>query len=285
MSGLTSVKTEALTLRGVSLGGVFTSIHVPELSALFDVGTATRAGAPADFLFLSHGHADHIGALTGYLGIRGLIGKQKPPTVYMPEEIVDAVQQSLVHMSELQRYDLSIEAVPMAAGSVAKMRGDLEVQAFATHHVVPSLGYSLVRNIKKLCSEFSELSGAEIARRKRAGEDLFYIEQRTEISYCTDTLIQALDNNPTLYDSRVLVLECTFLDERKTLKGARAGCHVHLDEILERAQLFRNQSLVLMHFSQLYKPKEVVEILDRRCPPELRERILPFVPRSNSWPG
>lgn len=282
---LTTIKTEALTLRGVSLGGVYTSIFVPELGALFDVGIPSRSCAPADFLFLSHGHTDHAGALPAYLGIRGLIGKQKPPTVFMPEQIVDAVQKSLTHMSELQRYDLSIEAVPMVPGALAPVRGDLYVRAFETHHVVPSLGYSLIRKIKKLRSEFAGLPGPEIASRKRAGEELFYIEERTEISYCTDTLIQALDNNPELYESRVLVLECTFLDERKSLKAARAGCHVHLDEILERSDRFKNESLVLMHFSQLYKPAEVVEILDKRCPPDLRERIVPFVPKSNRWPG
>lgn len=282
---LTTVKTQALTLRGVSLGGVYTSIYVPELGALFDVGIPSRSCAPADFLFLSHGHTDHVGALPAYLGIRGLIGKHKPPTVFMPEQIVDEVKQSLALMSKLQRYDLSIKAVPMAPGSLVKVRGDLYVRAFETHHVVPSLGYSLIRKIKKLRAEFASLQGSEIADRKRSGEDLFYTEERTEISYCTDTLIQALDNNPELYTSRVLVLESTFLDKRKTLKAARAGCHVHLDEILERSDLFKNESLVLMHFSQLYKPYEVVEILDKRCPPELRERILPFVPKSGGWPG
>jgi ribonuclease Z len=94
-----------------------------------------------------------------------------------------------------------------------------------------------------------------------------------------------LDNNPELYESKVLVLECTFLDERKSLEASRAGCHIHLDEILERAEQFKNETLVLMHFSQLYKPREVEEILNRRCPEALRQRIVPFLPPVNRWPG
>lgn len=282
---ITRVKAGALSLRGVSLGGVYTSIYCPELGALFDVGIAARSSAAADFIFLSHGHVDHAGALSSHLGIRALVGKQKPPTVYLPAEIEEPIHRALEAMTQLQRYDLSIKTVPMKHDELAPMRGDLQVRAFQTHHVVPSLGFSLVRHIKKLRSEFKGLPGHEIAAKKRAGEDLFQVVERTELSYCTDTLIQALDNTPALYKSRILVLECTFLDERKPIKLARSGCHIHLDEIIERAERFENEALVLMHFSQLYKPAEVVEILDRRCPPSLRERIVPFVPKSKHWPG
>jgi ribonuclease Z len=282
---LTTVKTDKLTIRGVSLGGVYTSLFVPELDALFDLGIPARSAAAANFIFISHGHVDHVGALFSHLGIRALTGKSSAPTLYLPSEILEEVEESLRVMTKIQRYDLKIQAVPMNPGDVAPMRGDIEVRAIRTHHGVPSLGYSLVRKIKKLRDEFLGLPGQDIAERKRRGEDLFRIEERTEISYCTDTLIQVLDNNPGLYESRVLVLECTFLDERKSLEASRAGCHIHLDEILERADKFQNESLVLMHFSQLYKPDEVREILDRRCPPDLRKRIVPFAPGGNRWPG
>lgn len=282
---ITRITAGALTLRGVSLGGVYTSIFCPELNAVFDVGIAPRSSSAADFIFLSHGHVDHVGALSSLLGIRALVGKKKPPKVFLPQEIEAPILRALEAMTELQRYDLAVDTVAMKAGDLAPMRGDLQVRAFLTHHVVPSLGFSLVRHIKKLKEEFRGLPGQEIAELKRAGKDLFNVVERTELSYCTDTLIQALDNNPELYRSRVLVLECTFLDERKPIKLARAGCHIHLDEIIERAERFENESLVLMHFSQLYKPAEVVEILDRRCPPALRARIVPFVPKSKHWPG
>jgi ribonuclease Z len=281
---LSTVHTNKLTIRGVSLGGVYTSIHVPELGALFDVGIPTRSAAAADYIFLSHGHADHVGALVSHLGIRALTGKRSAPWVFFPAEIGEDLQTSLNAMSRMQRYELSIRPVPMKPGDARAMRGDLEVKAFRTHHVVPSLGYSLVRKIKKLRSEFVGLPGHEIARRKE-NEDLFHVEERVELSYCTDTLIQVLDHCPELYDSKVLIMECTFLDERKSLEAARRGCHIHLDEVIERASLFRNHALVLMHFSQLYKPQEVVEILERRCPPELHKRIVPFVPGKNTWPG
>ena len=282
---LSTVKADRLTIRGVSVGGVYTSLFVPELDALFDVGISARSAAGANFVFISHGHVDHLGAISSHLGTRALTGKMTPPTVYLPQEIDSDVKQALAAMSVMQRYELSINSVPMSPCDTAPMRGDIEVRAFRTHHVVPSLAYSLIRKIKKLRSEFVGLPGPEIAKRKRAGVDLFRIEERAELSYCTDTLVQALDNNPVLYKSRVLILECTFLDERKSLEATRAGCHIHLDEIIERAERFENEALVLMHFSQLYRPDEVRAILDKRCPPNLRQRIVPFVPKNNRWPG
>jgi ribonuclease Z len=282
---LTNVRAGSLSVRGVSVGGIYTSLFVPELSALFDVGIPARSFAAADHLFLSHGHVDHVGALSSFLGIRALVGKQKPPRVYMPAAIVEPLQRALRDLALLQRYELAIDPVPMEPGDRVPMTGDLQVQCVRTYHGVPSLGYSLVRNIKKLRPEFAHLPGAEIGERRRRGDDIFDEIERRELSYCTDTLVQVLDNNPELYHSRVLILECTFLDERKSLEASRAGCHIHLDEILERAELFGNEHLVLMHLSQLYKPNEVVGILDRRCPEDLRRRIVPFVPSRNRWPG
>jgi ribonuclease Z len=281
---LTRVKAGAFTIRGVSVGGVYTALHVPELDALFDVGIAARSFAPADTLFLSHAHADHVGAIAALLGIRGLM-RRGPLRIYLPREIVATLSEAIAAMGKLQRYRFEIEAVAMAPGEEQPLRGDLSVRAFRTLHPVPSLGYQIVRRVTKLRREFHGLPGAEIARRRRAGEDLFYVDERLELAYATDTLVRVLDETPELYRTRVLILECSFLDERKDLESSRAGCHIHLDELIERADAFENEQLVLMHFSQIYRPAEVPLILERRCPPRLFERILPFVPRRQDWPG
>src|SRR5215217_4262932 len=67
---LTTVTAGPYTLRGVSVGGVYTSIAVPELGIVFDAGTSPRSTSAMDTILLSHGHADHIGALPAMLGIR-----------------------------------------------------------------------------------------------------------------------------------------------------------------------------------------------------------------------
>ena len=281
---LTTVKTGPFTVAGVSLGGVYTCLQVPELDALFDVGIALRSFAARDNIFLSHAHADHIGALPALLGIRGLIGK-RPPRVFLPAEISETVLEMLATMSKLQRHDLAIDAVPMRPGDEVPYRGDLHVKAFRTHHVVPSLGYQLVRRVKKLKPEFHGMPGAEIGRRRKAGDELFDLYEHRELAYATDTLIRVIDTEPSLLTTKVLIMECSFLDERKNRAASRAGCHIHLDDVLEHADRFENDQLLLMHFSQIYKPHEVAPILEQRCPPELWQHIVPFVPAGTYWPG
>jgi ribonuclease Z len=282
---LTTVTAGPYTIRGISVGGVYTSLAVPELGILFDAGSSPRSSATIDTILLSHGHVDHIGALPALLGIRGLHGKTKPPRVVMPAEIVEDLTAALAALSRLQRWPLQIEAIGMSPGDELPLRGDLRVRAVKTFHPVPSLGYVLVRRFSKLKPELAGLSGPAIAARRRAGEDVTEYDDRLELAYATDTLVSALDHSPELLQSRVLIVECTFLDERKSLAAARAGCHIHLDEIIERADRFANEHVVMMHVSQIYRPDEVAAVLDARVPPELRKRIIPFVPAATSWPG
>jgi ribonuclease Z len=282
---LTQVTAGRYTVRGVSVGGVYTALNVPELDLAFDVGLAPRSFAGVKTLLLSHGHVDHAGALPTLLGIRALQGLRSPLRVVMPAEIVDELQAALAAMTTLQRWPLEIEAVGMAPGDEVALRPDLLVRAFRTFHPVPSLGYQLVKRVKKLRPEHKGLAGPDIAARRAAGEDLFDVLDHLEIAYATDTLIQVVDNAPEILTSSVLIMECTFLDERKQIADARAGCHIHLDEVIERADRFANQHIVLMHISQIYRPDQVAAILDRRLPPELRARVIPFVPNTRAWPG
>jgi ribonuclease Z len=282
---LTTVTAGPYTVRGISVGGVYTSLAVPELGLLFDAGASPRSSGAIDTILLSHGHADHVGALPALLGIRALHGKTKPPRVVMPAEIVDDLHDALAALSKLQRYPLEIEAIGMVPGDTFALRGDLSVRAVRTFHPVPSLGYVIVRKVAKLRAELHGLPGQEIAARRRAGAEINDYEDKLELAYATDTLVSALDHAPELLTARVLIVECTFLDQRKSLEAARAGCHIHLDEIIERAERFQNEHVVLMHFSQIYRPDEIAALLDARVPPALRSRIIPFVPSTSHWPG
>ncbi len=243
-----------------------------------------RQFAATDHLFLSHGHGDHLGALPALLGIRGLLHAKGRPKVYMPAPIADTLGEVLGLMSKLQRYDLSVDEVPMRPGDEAQLRPDLRVRAFRTHHPVPSLGYLFFDRVSKLRDEFRALPGSEIGRRRRAGEDLFTVTERLEFAYATDTLLRVIDTAPEIRRARVLLLECTFLDDRKSLEASRAGYHIHLDELLERVMDLENEHVVLMHFSQLYSPSEVHRILAARWPKAMRERLVVFAPKRGPWP-
>ena len=280
----TTLKTPATTIIGQSLAGFYTSIFVPEYKSLFDVGTAFRSGAAARNLFLSHAHADHLGALPSLLGMRGLMGVKVPMKVFLPEELSADLPVLLETFSRMHRWTFEVDVIPLKPGDVVRVQSDLWVRAIRTLHPVPSLGYVLFRRVKKLKTEFMTLPGREIGKLRRSGRtDLFNEVERREFAYCTDTLPEVLTRNPELFDVRTLVLECTFLDEKKAVKDARAGCHIHLDDLYETLGLFKNDTVVLMHFSQLYSPDEVRTIFNARCPPEMRPRFRLLLPDSNQW--
>jgi ribonuclease Z len=281
---LTTVTAGPYTIRGLSVAGIQTSLFVRELGVLFDVGIAARSTAGAENVFLSHGHADHCGALVSLLGMRGLM-RLPPPRLFLPVEIAESLRSALELFSRAQRYEFQIRADALQPGDERELRPDLFVRAFRTHHTGPSLGYQFFSRVPKLKPEYLDLPGKEIARRRHLGDDLFLYEERLELAYATDTLLRVLDTTPSLLDTRVLILECSFLDERKAVSASQSGGHVHLDELLERASAFRNEALVLMHFSQMYSPAEVHAILKRRCPPELWQRIVVMAPSSGPWPG
>jgi ribonuclease Z len=180
---ITSVTAGALTVRGVSVGGVYTSLGVPELSLGFDMGMPLRSLAGIDTLLLSHAHADHVGSLAAFLGLRALHGRTTPLRVVLPAEVEAPLINALAAMSELQRWPLQIASVPMRDGEQIALRGDLEVRAFKTFHPVPSLAYLLVRRVAKLRPELHGLPGPEIAKRRQAGEEVHVIDERPVLAY------------------------------------------------------------------------------------------------------
>lgn len=281
---LTKISIPPHTLVGVSVGGVYTALHVPELNVLLDAGLSPRSFVGAENLLLSHGHADHIGALPALVGVRGLSHTSAPRT-FLPREIENDVAEGVEAFSRGQHRKLELPLVPVAPGDEHSLGADLHLRVFRTRHSVPSVGYLLFRKVNKLRPEFLELPPSELSRRRRAGDDMFFVEERRELAYATDTLIDVLDENPELYTTRTLILECTFLDDKKGKEDTRKKYHVHLDEIIQRADLFQNEHLVLMHFSQGYRPRDVHEILKRRLPPSLSARVKVFAPQNGPWPG
>ena len=160
---LTEVSAANYTVRGISVGGIYTSLLVPEIGSMFDVGAAPRTFVGAKRMFLSHGHVDHVGALASFLGIRALSGKKTPLKVFLPAEIALPLTAALSTLATIQRYPLEIDPVPMMPGDVASLGSNLYVRAIRTLSTpVPSLGYVFFRRVDKLLPEFASLSGAEI---------------------------------------------------------------------------------------------------------------------------
>jgi ribonuclease BN (tRNA processing enzyme) len=85
--------------------------------------------------------------------------------------------------------------------------------------------------------------------------------------------VEVLERNPELRETKTLIMEASFLDDRVSRENARAAGHVHLDELIERVDLLPPEDVVLMHFSARHLDSEVPEVLRKRIPDELQERV------------
>ena len=68
------------------------------------------------------------------------------------------------------------------------------------------------------------------------------------------------------------MIECSFVADGHQDRAATYR-HIHFDDIAEFADRFRNQMIVLTHFSRRYSREEIHDELRRRCPAVLRDRI------------
>ena len=53
--------------------------------------------------------------------------------------------------------------------------------------------------------------------------------------------------------------------------------HMHLDDFVERADRFKNELLIVGHFSTRYHPSEARRAVEARLPATLRSRMLLWV--------
>ncbi len=262
-----------------SMGGIGTVVSLPELSVSVDIGLCTPAALRTETLLLTHGHADHLAGLATWLGVRRLYG-MRPGRVVVPAGILEPMRRLVDVLGELQRRPYDVELVGVEPGGECVLGNGLVARTFAVDHGVPGVGWALVRRVAKLRPEFHGLPGARIAELKQSPEhDLFQTRDEPLVAVTGDTMVAGLDvQDPLVADARVLFIESTFVDDRRTVAHAHVGGHSHLDELALVLQRVRARAIVLYHFSQIYRPGEVEAAVAARLSPDVISRIHLWLP-------
>ena len=209
-------------------------------------------------VFLSHGHADHIGGLIGLVNIRNnaMGDKEKALTVHYPKGnyLVSEMMNFIARTN--RRLNYSLEWVPLEPGDrIELLAGQLPryVEAFPTVHVHNeiSLGYNVVEVRHRLKHELAGAPQEEIiARVKAEGKESIteYYDQKL-FSYGGDSVAI---RPAYVADTEILCHDTTFLDEedRKEYK------HATLSEAIACAREARvKKGLLCFHISSRYKAR------------------------------
>ena len=261
-----------LTIEGYSRAAVQSYWRIAELKLGFDLGAH-----PWDFMgtptwLLSHCHLDHVAALPLYVARRRLM-KMAQPRIFVPEQTVGNVRSMLDSFERLDRGRLPCDLIGMEHGKEYELSRELVFIAFKTVHRVPSLGFVVFERRKKLKPEYLELSGEEIKQLRQNGTEVTHEIRIPLIAYTGDTAPKGLDNNPLFYKAKILITEMTFIapDHRRHL--IHKNGHMHLDDFVERADLFENELIIASHFSTRYGKHQAEKIISRRLPDMLGGRL------------
>lgn len=270
---LKTVVHDGLTIEGYSRAAVQTYWRIPELKLGFDMGGSPWAFMGTQTFFISHAHLDHMAALPAYVARRKMM-KMEPPTIFVPEEVAEPVDRMLKSWQKLDRGRMLCTLVPARPGEEYELSREHVVTAFPTKHTVPSLGYVVWERRKKLKPEYQNLTGNEIRDLRYSGVEVSAEQRFPIVCYCGDTAPQGLDNEPAVYQSKILITELTFFrPEHRKDKIHKFG-HTHLDDIVERAEKFRNELIVLGHFSTRYHDHQIKKAVEKRLPESIRSRVL-----------
>ena len=277
--GRVALEAAGIPIDGVSIAGHESFYKLPTFRTLLEFGRAPEDTVGYANVCVSHGHLDHMAGLTHHASRRRLAGLSGG-RVFVPAPAIDDVRAWVEACERLEHIRYEIDLVPAAAGDCVALRNDLELKILPGSHRVPTVGYLFSEIKRKLVDELIGRSGEEIAALRRQGAAVTRREEVPLLAYPGDCGHEIFDIAPEILRAKVLLLECSFVLP-EDVDRAREYAHIHLDDILARADRFENEAVVLTHFSQRYRPEEIREAL-RRIPEPLASRVVPFLPRYDS---
>lgn len=274
-SGLTNgadYHYDGIHLRGISLSGIRTAITMPELSLAFDVAQGYPFLLNLKQYFISHGHLDHAAGIP-YIISQKAMNHQEAPKFYMPPSLVEPMDRIMKIWQEIEGHQYKYEFHPIEADVEIPVKGPYFVKAFPTTHRIESFGYTLFETTKKLAKKYHGLDQQELVKLKREGHQINEIVHTPVVSFTGDTQIEFLESRPWVRESKVLLMESTYLDDRKSVEHARTWGHTHLHEILPRLDQITSERVVLIHTSSRYPWDEAQKLVHSQVPEKHRDRV------------
>lgn len=265
------------SFEGISEGGVRTSLACHNLNVLMDMGGYIGNFAHFNHVLLSHAHLDHSAGIPYFISQRSL-RKLGPPNIYIPPDNLAPLQEILKLYAQMEDFDYKYNLIAVEKDKYYPINNQFGFKALPSYHRVSSYGYTIFHTKQKLKEQYQNLEKQEILHLKNNGTTITETIQTPIFSFSGDTKIEYVLDHEPVRKSQILFLECTYIDDKKNVEHTRKWGHTHWHEILEHAQEFENEKIVLIHFSKRYSNRMIQEKIARETPDILKDRIHYFLP-------
>ena len=121
--------------------------------------------------------------------------------------------------------------------------------------------------------EYQSLSGEQIRDLRLSGEDVSEEQRRPLLSYLGDSAPEGLDSAPEMYEAEILITEMTFLSPHHRRQKIHKFGHLHLEDVLERRNRFKNKLIIASHFSTRYHKNTIRNLVEKQIPDMLDGKL------------
>lgn len=271
MARLVTKEVAGLQVAGFSLAGEETVVAAPEYNVCFDVGRAPREIISIDNLCLSHGHMDHAAGVAYYLSQRIFVGNS-PGRIIVHRRLAQPLQALMGVWADIEGHHSPGEILGVEHLEDVPLRRGLLVRPFDVNHCAGALGFTLIEVRHKLKPEYLGKSGPQLVALKRKGVEIEAEIEMPLLTFTGDTAVGRFLNLDFVRQTRLLLIECTFFDDEHLVR-ARAGRHLHVEDLPQVLEAVPEAQVMLIHLTRRTDLRYAKRILEQTVKPADYERL------------
>jgi len=277
------VETPTTSVSGFSISGLATYLQMPELDFCVDLGECPLSATSINHIFLTHAHGDHGRCLMRHHSLRKMMGVERDSVYYMPESIAERAKdwiraEAMFEGVPENKFRLPT-IIPVCANELKflEYRKDLALEAFEVKHSIPAMGGTIYHYKKKLKDEFLQKTPAELIELRKNNVEITREVYEPLVSFMGDCLGESLLDNYRVFQSKILITECTFIAPEDESMSVKKG-HSHIKDIAralnEMGDSVKCEKIILSHFSMKYSEKYIRDVIDKTIPERFKDRIV-----------